>query len=148
MTEFRTRAMSATDLPRVVDLDAETGVRRRDFFHKRWQAMQTEPDKYISLVAEANEEIAGFVMAHVLAGEFGTDQRFAILDGLGVDKEARRSGIGVSLIDALKQASRQRNCSELRTQIAWQQRDLLAFFSGAGFVPAAVNVLECQFDQE
>lgn len=140
---IQTRPMQEEDLDRVVALDAQaSGTRRSDFFRKRWQAAAGKPDVYIALVALSGSEIRGFVMAHVLAGEFGTDERFAILDGLGVDSGTRRSGVGAELVGALKVAARDRNCSELRTQAAWDQQPLLAFFASAGFSLAAVNVLE------
>ena len=140
---IQTRPMQEEDLDRVVALDAQaSGMRRSDFFRKRWRAVAGAPDVYIVLVALSGDEVEGFIMAHVLAGEFGTDDRFAILDGLGVESGMRRSGIGAELVTALKCAARDRDCTELRTQAAWGQQQLLSFFANAGFSLAAVNVLE------
>lgn len=142
-TKMQTRPMQEADLDRVIDLDAQaSGTRRSGFFRKRWHAAASAPDVYIALVAVSGSEIGGFVMAHVLAGEFGTDERFAILDGLGVDSGQRHSGIGTALVEELKQAARDRHCTDLRTQAAWDQQRLLAFFAQSGFSLAAVNVLE------
>ena len=140
---IKTRSMQEGDLDRVVDLDAQaSGMRRSDFFLKRWRTASDTPDVYIALVAVRNGEVVGFIMAHVLAGEFGTDERFAIVDGLGVDPGRQRSGIGAELMESLKKASRERDCTDLRTQAAWEQQHLLAFFADSGFSLAAVNVLE------
>ena len=141
-SSIQTRSLEEGDLDRVVDIDAQAGgVRRGDFFWKRWRAATDAPEVYIALVAVSAGEIMGFIMAHVLSGEFGTDERFAVVDGLGVASGRRRAGIGTKLVESLKREAGQRNCSELRTQAAWEQQHLLAFFAGAGFTLADVNVL-------
>lgn len=146
---FQTRPMQEADLDRVIDLDAQaSGVRRSGFFSNRWRAAAGAPEVYIALVAVSGDEIGGFVTAHVLAGEFGTDERFAILDGLGVESGRRGSGIGAALVEALKQAARDRQCTDLRTQAAWDQQRLLAFFAKSGFSLAAVNVLERELTED
>lgn len=140
---MQVRDMTEADLGRAIELDAAAGgMRRGDFFRKRWRAMQGAPEDYIAIVAHHGDDVDGYIMAHLLSGEFGTDERFAVLDGLAVDASRQHAGTGTALVEALKEAARDRDCVELRTQIAWPQQDLLAFFAGCGFTPAAVNVLE------
>ncbi len=142
------RPMLEEDLDRVIDLDSDAGgMRRGDFFRKRWRAMQVAPEAYLGLVAIQADSVSGFVLAHLLSGEFGAEERFAILDGLGVESSRQGAGIGPNLMDALKQEARVRGCIEVHTQIAWDQQKLLCFFAGAGFLPAAVNVLERRLDE-
>lgn len=143
------RPMCEADLQGIVELDAGSiGMRRKDFFDKRWRAMGQAPADHIACVAERDGALAGFVMAHILSGEFGADRRYAILDGLGVDTTRRGSGTGTALLEALKNEARARGCEELRTQVSWSNRELVSFLAGAGFDPAAVNVLERLLEDE
>ena len=87
-------------------------------------------------------------MAHILSGEFGTDERFAILDSMGVEKAQQRTGLGAQLMQALRDEAGKRKCTEIRTQVEWEQQHLLSFFAHSGFVPAMVNVLERDLNQD
>ncbi|GJL81837.1 MAG: hypothetical protein DHS20C01_14710 [marine bacterium B5-7] len=131
------------NIERIVELDAEAGgMRREDFFRKRWQAMHSDLDAYIAFAAFYGESVTGFAIAHILSGEFGTDDRYAIVDGFAVDASHRRSGIGGELIEALKDEARLRGCTDVRTQVEWQRQDLLTFLAGLDFTPAPVIALE------
>jgi len=142
-TESALRAMRAEDLEQVIVLDAESGgLRRDDFFRRRWRAMEGDPGAYIGLVAAAGDTIEGFVLGHVLTGEFGTVRPLAIIDSIAVDPWLRGGGVGMHLMEALKDAARERNCGEIRTLADWERQDLLRFFSGSGFSLAPLNVLE------
>ncbi len=141
------RPADGSDLDRIVALDAEAaGMRRADFFHKRWHAMQAAPQDYLALVADGGDSVDGFAMAHILSGEFGDDERYAILDGFAVDAARRRAGTGGALIEAIKDAARVLGCSDIRTQVQWSRQDLLAFLAGLDFSPAPVLVLERGFE--
>lgn len=137
------RGMARDDLDQVVALDAGAGgLTRRDFFQRRWQAMEAGPESYIGLVSGEPDALDGFVLAHILSGEFGTRRRLAIIDSIAVRPEARGGGVGASLMDALKTEARQRDCAEIRTLADWSRQDLLHFFSNSGFSPAPLDVLE------
>ncbi len=137
------RAMARSDLDQVVALDAGTGgLTRRDFFQRRWQAMEADPESYIGLVAGEPDALNGFVLAHILTGEFGTRRRLAIIDSIAVRPDARGGGVGASLMGALKTEAGQRGCAEIRTLADWSRQDLLRFFAKSGFSPAPLDVLE------
>jgi len=142
-TDSTIRAMRSGDLERVISLDAQaSGLKRDDFFRRRWQAMEGNPRRYFALVAGVGDSVDGFVMGHVLTGEFGATRRLAIIDGIAVDPEVRRGGVGGSLMDAFKGAARERECLEVRTLADWDRQDLVGFFAGNGFSLAPLNALE------
>lgn len=146
-TAANIRAMSAGDLERVIDLDQQAGgMRREDFFRRRWRAMENDPGGYIALVAGDGDRVSGFVLGHVLTGEFGATRPLAVIDGVAVDDSVRGGGIGTALLDALKAAARERECAEVRTMADWDRQDLLAFFAGTGFSLAPLDVLERTLD--
>jgi N-acetylglutamate synthase-like GNAT family acetyltransferase len=140
--------MASGDLEQVVALDARTGgLTRNDFFQRRWQAMEAGPQSYIGLVAAERGAIKGFALGHILTGEFGTRRRLAIIDSIAVSQEARGSGVGAALMEALKAEARARDCSEIRTLADWSQQDLLRYFAKSGFSPAPLNVLEKSLEE-
>lgn len=134
--------LQESDRDQVIALDKNLGGSPRpEFFNKRLQAMSRSPDTYISFVASVNGQVCGFLCAHLLKGEFGTHQPVAVIDALGVQPGEQGSGVGMMLMTALKDEARKRGCGTLQTQANWHQQELLAYFSTAGFVLAARNVL-------
>ena len=135
--------LSTDDLEQVISLDKNLGGDSRpQFFNKRYQAMQRSPDTYISFVSKTNGQVSGFLFAHVLAGEFGNRQPVAVLDALGVQPGEQGSGVGMKLMQALKNEAKERGCGTLQTQANWAQQELLAYFASAGFELGAKNILK------
>ena len=146
--DLNIRGMVSTDLERVAGLDAmATGLTRTDFFRRRWQAMEDKPDSYIGLIAVGQDSICGFVLGHILTGEFGTRRKLAIIDSIAVTPELHGSGIGAQLMNAMKDRARELDCAEIRTLAGWNRQDLLGFFAKSGFSPLPVNVLEKNLQQ-
>ncbi len=137
------RPVQERDLELVVALDRRhSGRSRRGFFEKRWRAMAREPEAFISLAAEQEDTLVGFVLAHVLDGEFGGSERVVVLDAVGVANDRQSKGIGSRLMQGLIDEVRDRGGRELRTQARWDQSGLLVFFAKAGFRLAPSVVLE------
>jgi len=145
---LKIRAMVSADLEQVVALDAmASGLTRRDFFRRRWQAMETKPQLYTGLIAESRDTIRGFVLGHILTGEFGAHRKLAIIDSIAVTPDLRGSGIGAALMEALKARAKELDCAELRTLAEWNRLDILGFFAKSGFSLVPVNVLEKTLEQ-
>ncbi len=137
------RQAAASDLEAVVALDREIGEHsRRGFFEKRWKAVERDPRAFVSIVAETNGHVAGFVLAHVIDGEFGAPDPAAVLDAIGVDPHARAEGIGSTLLESLVEDVRARGAREIRTQARRDERELVQFFARSGFRLAPRVVLE------
>ena len=65
------RPVEEGDLESVIVLDcSHSGQSRRGFFEKRWRAMAREPEAFISLAAEQENALLGFVLAHGLRGAY------------------------------------------------------------------------------
>ncbi len=141
--DLNIRDMVSADLKQVAGLDAmATDLTRNDFFRRRWQAMKDKPDMYIGLIALRQDEICGFVLGHILTGEFGTRRKLATIDSIAVTPELHGSGIGAKLMNAMKDRARDLDCAEIRTLAEWNRQDLLGFFAKSDFSPLPVNVLE------
>jgi len=138
-----TRVADAGDLESVVAIDrAHDGRSRRGFFEKRWQATAHSPGAFVGIVAERDGVVAGYVLAHMLDGEFGGVAPVAVMDAIGVSPATRGAGVGSALMQALRSEVRTRGARELRTQARWDERGLLDFFARSGFRLAPRIVLE------
>ncbi len=142
-TECQIQLLNADDIEQVIALDRNVGgYSRPQFFNKRLQAMQRSPDTYISFVSKSGDQVNAFLLAHVLAGEFGGQQPVAVLDALGVQPGDQGSGVGMKLMQAVKDEAGKRGCGSLQTQANWAQQELLAYFASAGFTLAGKNILK------
>ena len=75
-------------------------------------------------------------------GEFGLPEPVAVLDTVLVDPKFSRQGIATALLDQLLKNLRAIRVSHLRTEVAWDEVDLISFFGRNGFKPASRLVLE------
>jgi len=138
-----TRTLQAADIDQIIALDkAIGGEARQAFFGKRLEILERSPETQIALVAVDDDGIHGFLLATVLTGEFGSRESIAQIDALGVRPDEQGSGLGMQLMNALKEEAQARGCSSLQTQAGWHEQPLLSYFAGAGFSLAPRNVLK------
>jgi ribosomal protein S18 acetylase RimI-like enzyme len=137
------RPLVPGDLAAVVGIDkAVVGRSRRGFYEKRFAHLARDPAAFIALAAEGQGKLLGFAFARLYEGEFGGDVPGAALDAVGVDLEARRYGVGRSLIAAMTAAMRIHAIKELSTEVEWADTALLGFLARMDFSPAPRLVLE------
>lgn len=134
----RVRRLRPTDLARVVALDAlVTGRERRGYFEHKLQTNLLDSSVEVSLGAEVDGSLVGFLLARVWTGEFGATEPVAVLDTLGVHPDFQQRGVGDALTDQLTTNLRGLDVSVLRTEVDWGSFELLRFFHRRGFRPAA-----------
>jgi len=137
------RSIAPRDLERVVAIDqAITGRLRRGFYEKRFAALASGEQAAVALGAETEGRLAGFVLAHVLDGEFGGTAPVGVLDAVAVDPGLRRRGVARALTAALERSLGGRGVREVRTEAEWTEHDLVTFFSAADFRLSPRLVLE------
>ena len=95
-----------------------------------------------TLVSGRGGEVAGFLLGHLLDGEFGGLERVAVLDAVAIDPAAQRQGLARKLVGEFDRSARERGASEMRTQAQWDRPGLVEFFSAAGFRLSPRLVLE------
>lgn len=128
------RRLDKADLARVVAIDQAIGDRSRyGFFERRVDAAIGDPAGYISLGYVEDGVVQGFVLAHILDGEFGGRHPIAVLDAIGVDKGARGHGGAHALLAELQKAARGRGARAVRTQASWPDEAIMHFLAAAGF---------------
>lgn len=137
------RPLNGGDLDRVIAIDkAITGRSRRGFYEKRFAAMRRDPRPFVALGAVAGGAVQGFILAHILDGEFGGTRPVAMLDALGVMPDARGAGLGHALMEGLDATLRAQGVPELRSQASWTDHGLVRLFAAAGFALAPRYILE------
>ena len=144
----RVRRLRAADLGRVVALDAlVTGRERRGYFEHKLATNLLDSSVEVSLGAEVDGILVGFLLARVWTGEFGATEPVAVLDTLGVQPALQQHGIGAALLDQLAMNLRALAVDRLRTEVAWDSFELLSFFQRHGFRPAPRLCLELDLAQ-
>jgi len=96
----------------------------------------------ISAVAELDGRVAGYLMASLYYGEYGIAEPAASVDAIGVDPDARRKRVGHALLQHLTQSAKAAGVTRLRTEVEWDDLDLLGFFAREDFAPAKRLCLE------
>ncbi len=140
---FTIRTLRREDGPRLAKIDAAiTGRSRELWFVQRLERSLAETDVGVSVGAEKNDLLVGAVMSTVRFGEFGLLEPVAVLDTVIVDPAFGRQGVATALLEQLVDNLRALRVSTLRTEVAWDEVDLIAFFRKAGFSPAPRLVLE------
>jgi len=144
---YAVRTMRQEDLEAVVEIDrAATGRRRTEYFGRLLERALDSGGVQISLVAETEEQVVGYVVGTVFYGEFGIAEPVATIDAIGVDSEWRRKNVGDALMRQLKTNLGALGVSGLRSEVSWDNFDLLAFFRRQGFAPARRLCLERPLD--
>ena len=147
-TGFVVRRLRPGDLERVIALDARiVGRPRHGYLSHKLQVNLLQSSVQISLGVEVDGSLVGFLLARVWTGEFGATDPVAVLDTLGIHPDFQGQGLGHALLDQLATNLRGLGVSSLRTEVAWEDQDLLRFFHEMRFVPAERLCLELDLER-
>lgn len=143
MRKLQTRALVASDLERVIQIDSEYTDRRRDgFYRKRLEAAIAEPRNFVYLGYESNAVLQGFLLARLHEGEYGTEGSSASLDAIGVAPGQTTQGAGRLMLETLAAVLQHQGVEAIYTQADWHNVDMLRFFASTGFSLAPRHILE------
>ena len=131
---FLIRSLGEADLAEVVRIDHSlTGRDRSAYYSAKFKEMLTESGIRISLVAEEDGVLTGYVMARVDFGEFGKVDKAAVIDAIGVHSAYAGSGIGHALLSQLLLNLSTLQVEYVRTQVSPEDFDLNRFLHACGF---------------
>lgn len=131
------RSMREADLSAIIGLDRRlTGRDRSGYYRRKAQEALSESGVRVSLVAELDGRLVGFVMARVDFGEFGETQPEAVIDTIGVEAAYKNRSIGTALLSQLLVNLGGLQVERVRTEVLWDDFGLLAFLKRCGFVPS------------
>ena len=130
------RTMTRADLAAIIEIDRLiTGRSRAAYLSRKLDEAFTESAVRMSLVAEIDGHIAGFIMVRVDDGEFGHPEPEAVMDTIGVDPRHGHRGVATALLSQLMINLVALRAESLRTETSWNQFGLLSFLDRTGFGP-------------
>ena len=131
------RNLTSADLDAVIMLDAKNVGRRRDeFFKLKLKQALADTGITVSLAAEVKGSFVGFLLARVFYGEFGVTERVAVMDVIDVHPAFRGLHVATALLEQLRTNLEGLGIGVLRTEVGWENTELLGFFRREGFVMA------------
>lgn len=142
MNSITFRSLRPTDLHAVAAIDSRiVGQPRHDFFKKRLTIATAAPESFLTCAACKGDKLYGYAFARVQNGDFGSSEKVAILDVLGVDQGAQGKGEGRALLTGIEQRMAKKGIERLRTQIDWADRAMSGFFAATHFKLAPLQVV-------
>ena len=128
------RPAEPSDLDALVRIDEKlSGQTRKDYWQRRLELTALRPP-WMSLVAETDGRLAGFLFGWVSESEFGIAEPTAWVDLIGVDPPYRGRGIGHALLQRFLDSGRElRSIGRVATLIDLAQADVREFFTRLGF---------------
>ena len=128
------RNLTPADQAAVIAIDAHILRRRRDeFFRLKLRQSFADTGIAVSLGAEIDGALVGFLLARVYYGEFGTMEKVAVMDVLGVHPDFAGRGVAAGLIDQLRTNLLGLGIKVLQTEVGWDAAELVTFFQRQGF---------------
>lgn len=145
---FTIRALTRDDLPAVVAIDAALeGRSRRDYVERRLAAALREPKLHAQFAACDESGLAGYILAHVLQGEFGHSEPGLRLEMVGLREGARGHGGGAQLFQVLTDWGRRHGIRDVHTTATWRDATMLGWLNAMGFRLAPSYVLDAGLRQ-
>ncbi len=128
------RRLKPDDLDAVIRIDAKnTGRRREEYFKLKLRQALAESGVEVSLAAEVDGILVGFMLCWVFYGEFGQPEPGAVMDTIGVNPDFAHQGVGDSMLRQLKMNLTGLGIPVLRTEVDFSDTALLGFFHKEGF---------------
>jgi ribosomal protein S18 acetylase RimI-like enzyme len=142
------RPLNQNDFKAVVVIDEKVFSHARPEYYETKFARALEEKNRIplSLVAEIEGKVVGFVMCELFIGEYGIPVTTAALDTIGIDPDFQGQGIARQLMDELIGHLRKIGVQRINALAEWNDWQLIRFFSAIGFAPAKTINLELKID--
>jgi GNAT superfamily N-acetyltransferase len=141
--DVRVRPLEPADADAIVAIDEKlSGQTRKEYWRRRLDIASLRPP-WMSLVAEADGRLVGFLFGWVGEAEFGIAEPTGWVDLVGVDPAYRGRRVGRALLDRFVECGRElRALGRVATLIDLGQIDVREFFLRQGFQPGRMVQLE------
>src|SRR3990172_5971038 len=133
LENVRIRKMKKEDQGAIVEIDEKAlGENRKDYWVRKLESMNSRSSQ-VSLVAEVEGRVVGFILGDVSGWEFGVPETIAWIDTIGIDVSYQKKGLATSLANELIKRLKSLGVKTVYTLVKWQDWDLLQFFHAMGF---------------
>ncbi len=142
------RPLNQEDFNSVVEIDEKVFSQARpEYYETKFARALDEKDRMVlSLVAEVDGKVVGFVMCELFVGEYGIPATTVTLDTIGINPDYQGKGIAKQLMDEFIGHLRKAGVQKISTLVDWNDWQLIRFFSASGFGPAKTVNLELKID--
>ncbi len=128
------RSLAEGDLDAIVRIDKRITARdRAGYLRRKLDQAINESGVRVSLVAEIDGQVVGFIMARVDYGEFGQAATAAVIDTIGVDPRFQGRDVGQALMSQLLTNLAYLRVDTVRTEVEWSDFGLNRFLCRCGF---------------
>lgn len=128
------RSLKAEDLAAVIRVDKNvTTADHGAFYRRKIKEELDESGIRVSLVAEKDGQVAGFIMARVDFGEFDRTEPVAVLDSIAVDPDYGHAQIGSAMLSQLLANLTTLRLEKIRTEVEADHFNVLNFLMKNGF---------------
>ena len=136
------RTMTSKDLERISEIDYKVLGKSRPEYWELKLMMIERRSPVVSLVAEMDGKIVGFIIGDVRGWEYKAPDNIGWIDTIGVDPEYQRRGIAKMLMTEMINNLKKAGVDTIYTFVNWRDWDLLKFFDANGFQRGAMMNLE------
>ncbi len=127
------RSLRKDDLVAIVTIDEKVlGENRKDYWDRKL-ALLNRRSPQVSLVAETEGRVVGFILGDVSGWEFGVPATVGWIDAIGVDPPHQKQGWATALIREMIRRFQALGVKTLYTLVSWDDWDLLQLFHRIGF---------------
>jgi GNAT superfamily N-acetyltransferase len=139
------RAAELSDLDAIVQIDEKlSGHTRKDYWQQHLEIAALRPP-WMSLVAETDGRLVGFLFGWVGESEFGIARPTGWVDLIGVAPPYRGRGVAQSLLRRFVDSGRElRAIERVATLLDPGQADVPEFFTRMGFHRGPMIHMECE----
>lgn len=127
-------SMRSSDLSAIVKIDRKiSGKQHQAYFEQKLAEALDESGLRVSLVAEQDQHVVGFVMARVDFGEFDRTEPVAVLETIEVDPDCRHHLVGTALLSQLLTNLAALQIEIVRSETDVEHFEVLRFLQRNGF---------------
>ncbi len=142
LEDVKIRSLRKEDLGAIVEIDAKVlGENRKDYWEKKLKLMNDKSSQ-VSLVAEVEGKVLGFILGDVSGWEFGVPDTIGWIDTIGIDPAYQKKGLAKALAQELIRRLKTIGVRTIYTLVSWSDWDLLQFFHAMGFTRGDMINLE------
>jgi len=147
--DYDVRTLRADDFDDLVRIDAHSvGRPRPEYYKLKLKNALEDTGVRISLAAERDGTMVGFLMGSVYYGDYGQPEPVATLEAINVLPDFRGEGVGKALWEQFSKNAKAMRIDRIETQVDWANWELLRFLQRIGFAPAARVCVERRLDFE
>ncbi len=142
LESMKIRTLQKGDLDAIVGIDEKVlGENRKNYWERKLELINHQSTQ-VSLVAELEGKVVGFILGDISGWEFGVPETVGWIDTIGIDPASQKKGLATALARELIQNLKGVGVKTLYTLVSWNDWDLLQFFHAMGFTRGDLINLE------